>query len=201
MEIDAMGLFAGRRSIRRYRNEIVPHKVLIDLLTAAAWAPSAHNCQPWRFAVIDQPRSKERLVKEMGKKLRADLTADGLPEELIERDVKRSFRRLTAAPVLILVAMTVEGMHSYPDQLRQNNEWLMAVQSTAMAGQNLMLAAHASGLASCWMCAPLFCPEVVRKTLSLPADWQPQGLITLGYPDEERQKDRRPLAEQVRFVT
>ncbi len=201
MAIEAMKLFTGRRSIRRYSNEIVTRDLLMDLLAAATWAPSAHNCQPWRFAVIDQPRTKERLAKAMGKKLRADLTADGLPVEIIDADVDRSFRRITGAPVVILVAMTVEGMDSYPDQRRQQNEWLMAVQSTAMAGQNLMLAAHANGLATCWMCAPLFSPEVVRKTLNLPAHWQPQGLITLGYPDEQRQKERRPLAEMVRFVT
>ncbi|MFN2221897.1 MAG: nitroreductase family protein, partial [Candidatus Promineifilaceae bacterium] len=201
MDYEAMELFAGRRSIRQYRNEIVPHQLLLDLLKAATWAPSAHNRQPWRFAVIDQPRTKERLAKAMGKKLRADRTADGVPEEIIESDVDRSFQRITGAPVVILVALTVEGMDSYPDQRRQNNEWLMAVQSAAMAGQNLMLAAHANGLGSCWMCGPLFSPDVVRKTLNLPADWQPQGLIVLGYAAEEPQKGRRPLAEVVRFVT
>jgi len=200
MGFEAMDLFAKRRSIRRYRNEIVPHQLLLDLLKAATWAPSAHNCQPWRFAVIDQPRTKEKLARAMGKKLRADLTADGVPTEIIDADVERSFTRLTAAPVVIVVSLTVEGMDTYPDQRRQNNEWLMAVQSTAMAGQNLMLAARANGLGTCWMCAPLFSPEVVRKTLNLPAHWQPQGLITLGYPAEERQKERRPLVEVVRFV-
>ena len=195
-----MELFAKRRSIRRYRNEIVPHQQLLDVLKAASWAPSAHNCQPWRFAVIDQPRTKEKLARAMGKKLRIDLTADGVPVEIIDADVERSFTRLTAAPVVVVVSLTVEGMDTYPDQRRQNNEWLMAVQSTAMAGQNLMLAAHANGLGTCWMCAPLFSPEVVRKTLNLPAHWQPQGLITLGYPAEARQKERRPLAEVVRFV-
>jgi F420 biosynthesis protein FbiB-like protein len=199
-DLKQMTLFSGRRSIRRYRDEIVPREKLLSLLEAARWAPSAHNRQPWRFAVIDQPRLKERLAKAMGKKLRADLTADGLPGAAIEKDVRLSFARFTGAPTLVLVALTVADMDRYPDQRRQNNEWLMAVQSTAMAGQNLMLAAHALGLGACWMCGPLFSPEVVRKTLKLPADWQPQGLITLGYPAEERHKDRRPLTDVVRFV-
>ena len=51
----------------------------------------------------------------------------------------------------------------------------MAVQSTAMAVQNMLLLAHAEGLAACWMCAPLFCPDTVRAALDLPADWQPQA--------------------------
>jgi nitroreductase len=73
----------------------------------------------------------------------------------------------------------------------------MAVQSTALAGQNLLLAAHALGLASCWMCAPLFCPDVVAETLGLPEDWQPQALIAVGYAAEERQKTRQPLGTRV----
>ena len=71
----------------------------------------------------------------------------------------------------------------------------MAVQGTAMAGQNLLLAAHALGLGACWMCAPLFCPEVVAAELELPPDWQPQGLVTLGWPAQTRRRGRKPLAE------
>lgn len=75
----------------------------------------------------------------------------------------------------------------------------MAVQSVAMAGQNLLLAAHAHGLGACWMCAPLFCPDVVRSALSLPIDWEPQGLITLGNPAQSRSKTRRKL-DDVRML-
>jgi len=69
----------------------------------------------------------------------------------------------------------------------------MAVQSVALAAQNLLLMAHAEGLGACWVCAPLFCPDVVRDVLSLPADWEAQGLITMGYPAEQRTKTREPL--------
>ncbi len=61
---------------------------------------------------------------------------------------------------------------------------MMAVQSVALAAQNMLLMAHAEGLGACWMCAPLFCPDVVRAALALPADWEAQALLTLGYPAE-----------------
>ena len=73
----------------------------------------------------------------------------------------------------------------------------MAVQSVALACQNLLLAAHAHGLGACWMCAPLFVPELVRDTLDLPQTWEPQALITLGYPAEERESERVPLDSRV----
>lgn len=189
-----------RRSIRRYAPDPIPDELINELLTAAIWAPSAHNRQPWRFAVVRGAPAKARLAYTLGQKLRADLTTDGVPADLIEKDALRSYQRLTTAPLLILLCLSMADMDHYPDAARQQNEWLMAVQSTAMAGQNLLLAAHALGLGACWMCAPLFAPEAARQALNLPADWQPQALITLGYPAESRQKTRRPLQACTLFV-
>ena len=69
----------------------------------------------------------------------------------------------------------------------------MAVQSVALACQNLLLAAHDVGLGACWLCAPLFAPDLVRAALDLPAQWQPQAIITLGYPAESKEKERVPV--------
>lgn len=186
-----------RRSVRRYQPVPVPHDIIQSLLEAATWSPSAHNRQPWRFAVIETQPQKAALAEAMGARLRQDLLADGVPEAVIEADVSRSYTRIIAAPVLIVLCLTMVDMDTYPDERRSRNEYLMAVQSTAMAGQNLLLAAHDAGLGACWLCAPLFVPDVVRDVLCLPDDWQPQALITLGYPAETREKTRRPVEEMV----
>lgn len=196
---ELLELIRTRRSIRRYEARTVPPALVDQLLEAALWAPSAHNRQPWRFVVMEEATNKERLAAVMGAQLRRDLAADGLPPEAIERDAARSYARLTAAPLLVLVCLSLSDMDDYPDARRQAHETTMAVQSAAMAGQNLLLAAHALGLGACWVCAPLFCPEVVRETLALPVDWQPQGLITAGYPAETRQKTRASLETRVIF--
>jgi F420 biosynthesis protein FbiB-like protein len=198
--MDEFSWLLTRRSIRRYRPIPVPQEKIEGILTAATWAPSAHNRQPWRFAVMVEPVTKERLAWAMGQRLRADLAADLVPPNVIEKDAARSYERITGAPVLILLCLSMADMDSYPDQKRAEKEWLMAVQSTAMAGQNLLLAAHQSGLGACWICAPLFCPDVVKETLALPPDWEPQGLITMGYPAESKEKDRRSLVDCVKFL-
>lgn len=187
----------SRRSIRRYAPQAIPETTIERVLTAATWAPSAHNRQPWRFALVSGGQRKRDLANAMGRHLRHDLQADGLPEEAIEKDVQRSYERISRAPVLVLICLSMEDMDSYPDQKRQRNEWIMAAQSAAMAGQNLLLAAEAEGLGACWMCAPLFCADVVRKVLALPAGWQPQGLITLGHAAEKRGKTRLPLSSRL----
>lgn len=192
-------LIRSRRAIRRYRDEPVPQALLEELLATAVWSPSAHNRQPWRFAVLTETAAKEKLARAMGQRLRADRTADGDPPEAIEKDVARSFARITGAPVVIVVCLSLIDMDSYPDPRRSQAERLMAVQSVAMAAQNLWLAAHAAGLGACWLCAPLFVPNLVRQTLALPADWEPQGLMTLGWPAEEKSKTRQPWRSKVIF--
>lgn len=186
-----------RRSVRSYRPDPVPRELLEKVLAAAVWAPSAHNRQPWRFVVVRTPAAREALARAMGERLFCDLIADGVPADAAEDDVRRSYVRLVAAPVLVVVCLTLADMDVYPDARRRDAERTMAVQSVAMAGQNLMLAACAVGLGACWMCAPLFCPDTVRSVLALPPDWEPQGVIALGYPVDQRSKERYPLEKSV----
>lgn len=190
-------LVQGRRSIRRYQARPIDPQLLETLLEAAIWAPSAHNRQPWRFCVVTSDAAKQALSARMAEHWRADLGGDGADPAFIERRVAISHARMTGAAALVLAAVSMSDMDVYPDQRRSQAEWTMAVQSTALACQNLLLAAHQAGLGACWMCAPLFVPELVRNVLQLPLDWQPQALITLGYPAEEKTKERAPLASRV----
>lgn len=131
----------------------------------------------------------------MGRRLQADRTADGDGAASISADVQRSYERITMAPVVIALCLSMVDMDHYPDAARNQAEMEMAIQSTAIAGGYLLLAAEAEGLGSCWTCAPLFCPDVVRQALALPSDWIPQGLILLGYRAETRPpKPRKPLS-------
>jgi coenzyme F420-0:L-glutamate ligase/coenzyme F420-1:gamma-L-glutamate ligase len=190
----------ARRSIRRYLDKPVPRDLIEKILDAARWAPSAHNRQPWRFAVIEHAETKHALASAMGQRLRADLERDGVANESIAKDTTRSYQRITHAPVVIVVCVTMRDMDVYHDTRRKKAEYLMATQSVAMATQNLLLAAHALGLGACWMCAPLFVPETVRDVLQLEADWEPHALITLGYAAEEKTKERIALGLRARFL-
>ncbi len=186
----------ARRSLRRYRPAPVPAECVERILEAATWAPSAHNRQPWRFAVIEGAQAKQRLAGEMGALLRRDLQADGAPAELIEADASRSYQRITTAPLLILLCMSLRDMDVYADEARMSHERVMAQQSTAMAGQNMLLMAESLGLGACWMCAPLFCQDLVAAVMDLPEDWLPQGMITLGYPAQQRERGRESWEEK-----
>ncbi|MCW1969043.1 MAG: nitroreductase family protein [Anaerolineae bacterium] len=189
-----------RRMIRQYTTQAVSPEVIERILSAAITAPSPHNRQPWRFAVLRGP-ARQRLATAMGDKLWADRLRDGDAAEVIARDVARSSQRINSAPVAILACLSMSEMDIYPDARRAAAERWMAGQAVACAVQNLLITAAATGLGACWMCAPLFCPDLVVSTLGLPADWEPQALITLGYPaDTGRDRGRKPLSDVVVVV-
>ena len=181
----ALDVIRARRSIRRCTDQPVDRALIETVLEAATCAPSAHNRQPWRFAVVTSPEAKARLASALGERWRADRLADGDAPDVVEADIARSHAHITCAPVVILACLTMADMDGYSDTRRKSAERIMAIQSVAAAIQNLLLAAHAKGLGACWMCAPLFAPEAARVALDLPGDWEPQALVTLGYPAEE----------------
>jgi F420 biosynthesis protein FbiB-like protein len=190
----------SRRSVRRFRPEPVPTDQLRRILAAATWAPSAHNRQPWRFAVLTSPEAKACLAEALAEEFRRDLLADGLSEEEVDLQLSRSRLRITGAPVAILLCLDPASGDTYRDERRKQAEALMGVQSVALAGGQLLLAAHAEGLGGVWMCAPLFACEAAQSALKLPAAWQPQALLLLGYPAQiPAPRPRRPLDEIALF--
>jgi F420 biosynthesis protein FbiB-like protein len=191
----------ARRSMRRYTDQPVDRATIDAILDAAIHAPSAHNRQPWRFAVVTSPEAKERIASAMGARLRADRLADGDSPDVVEVDVSRSRARITAAPVVVLACLTMSDMDRYPDARRGDAERIMAIQCVAAAIQNFLLAAHALGLGAGWVCAPLFAPDEARAALDLPADWEPQALMTLGYPAETaKPRVIQPLTSRVVYL-
>ncbi len=190
---------ANRRSIRKYKRQPIAMEQLTRILEAGKWAPSAHNVQPWRFFVFQSVEEKKKLARAMGERYRQSLVADSEEPKLIEDLVEGSIERFSAAPVLILACLTMEGIDMYSDMKRREVEFSMAVQSVAAALQLILLASHAEGLAACWFCAPLFCPGTVRRVVGLSDELYPQALVTLGVDDETPEPPVRNAFDE--FVT
>ncbi len=198
LELQAFESFiAGRHSVRRFAVDPVPEALVRRLLAAAVRAPSAHNRQPWRFAVVRSGGERRRLGEAMAARFRADLLADGLSPQAVERQVGRSQERLQEAPLAVVLCLSLKAMDVYPDARRREAERMMAVQSAALAGGHLLLAAHAAGLGACWICGPLFAPEAARTALDLPESWEPQAVIVLGYPAGEARPTERREPDEV----
>jgi F420 biosynthesis protein FbiB-like protein len=190
-----------RRSIRRFKADPVSDSVLQGILATATFAPSAHNRQPWRFVVIKTQSVKENLAEAMAFDFERDLLRDGLAPERIQAQIKRSKDRILSAPVAVLLCLDMSEMDSYPDEKRRQAERTMAIQSVAAAGLQLLLAAHAEGLAGVWACWPLFAQEVICKTLGLSNAWEPQAMFFVGYPgDTPKNKEMKDFQSLVRYL-
>ncbi|MBE0671992.1 MAG: nitroreductase family protein, partial [Anaerolineales bacterium] len=134
-----------RRSIRRFKTDPVPDSVLREILQTAAYAPSAHNRQPWRFVVLTELSAKTNLSEAMAKEFQRDLEKDNLAADEIAKRVAKSRERMTGAPVVIILCVDMSEMDNYPDERRNKAEHIIAIQSAANAGMQLLLAAHAEG--------------------------------------------------------
>ena len=195
---DLMEIVRGRASVRYFDPRPVQRQLVDRLIEAAAWAPSPHGRQPWRFAILTQAEPRRRLIEAMGDAWEQQLALDGDPPEVIARRKEVSRRRIVEAPVLIMPCLYTGDLDRYPDPRRQQAEELMAVQSLGAAVQNMLLMAYSLGLDTGWMCAPLFCPDVVRHALGLPAGLAPHALIAVGYRGREpRRRPRMPLADLI----
>jgi coenzyme F420-0:L-glutamate ligase / coenzyme F420-1:gamma-L-glutamate ligase len=198
--MDALEAIRTRRSLRQLSERPVPRELLDRALGLACLAPAPHHTRPWRYVVVSPGEPRERLASLMGDAWRADLERDGHPQDLIAKLLAESRRRITTAPALVLSCLTHEGLRDWPDERRARNEWAMAQQSAGAGMQNLMLAAHALGLASYWISAPLFAPEAVREALSLPGDFVAQAFVVLGYPAHGVAPKPRPEPDLSRLI-
>lgn len=183
-ELSVPEFLTNRRSTRRFTDAPITTELLDALIASAACAPAPHHSRPWRFAGVISPIHKATLAAEMGARWRVDLEGDGVDRERINELLEASAVKITSAPALILGCLTWEGLDRYPDDLRREAEWAMALLSLGAAVENLMLAATEFGLGTCWVAAPIFCPTTAAEALELPDEWIPQALILVGQQDK-----------------
>lgn len=182
----------ARRSIRAFTDRSVPRARIDAWIAAACTAPAPHHSRPWRFVVVDSVGAKESLARGMGEAWRGDLAGDGVTAARIDELVEASRRKIVAAPALVLCCLTWDGLDRYPDVARQRAEFGMALLSLGAAVENLMLACAADGYASCWVAAPIFCPDAARDAVALPQDWRPHAMVLLGEADPDYVGRPRP---------
>ena len=197
--MDTMEALLTRRSIRKYRPEPVSIEDLKEILAAGATAPSAVNMQHWYFVAVQDPAALEEVKAIMGgvvEKFQPVL------EERFSRHpeqigiTNRFLSTLGGAPVCLLVFMLKPD---YPDRDG-------AMQSVSAAIENVLLAAWAKGIGSCWLCAPPRMGRPLGLRPCVPAPLRPRqgGVRGSGHPGLPRPAAQnaapagRPLSDRIR---
>ena len=172
-------ILRGRRSIRRYLPTPVEREKLLACLEAARLAPSAHNAQPWRFIVVDDPELKERL------------TAAAFS------GIYSGSKFAAQAPVILLLLVKTEIMaHGIGGRLQRVPFHFVDI---GIAGEHIVLQAEELGLATCWM--GWFNYRKARKVLGIPRKYKVIAMMPVGYAEKRprREPPRRALDEIVTY--
>lgn len=185
-----------RRAVRLYRPDPVSREQVQAVLDAANLAPSGLNRQPWEFIVVTRGK-----IREMGRSYRSTLDEylahwDKSPmREFISRDDFIRFAETYGeAPVVIVVLVKADPLPN----LRKAD-----LESASAAMENLLLAATALDLGTCWMTGPLRDDENFRRILAIPADREIIAITPLGYPEKVPPAPPRidpRLEQKVRWV-
>ena len=150
-----------RRSIRQFdASKDISNDDLQEIIKAAQYAPSAHNKQPWEFLVITD---KMKMA------------------ELRHVQPWTSFAK-DAAAVVVVCGNTDEAFSRHKD----DESWNYSDIDCALAVENLLLAAHAKGIGSCF-CGAAPMPKVIaglQEMFTLPDNIRPLSIVVLGYPKE-----------------
>lgn len=194
-----------RRCIRRYKPDPVPDEALETVLEAARWAPSGGRRETCRFIVVRNPDTRRKIAEiardsarsrygsltvEAVKKTLANLPAEYSSDAAARRMMEGTWYKLyELAPVLIIVCANTE----------RSGVWL---QDASAAAQNILLAAHSLGLATCWTIRAVVDKATKQRTyelLGIPEGWEIPMVIPLGYPAEKVVSSRLPLEELVYY--
>ncbi len=173
-----------RRTVRSFTDDPVDDGTLRRCIGVALTAPAPHHTKPVRFVLVREHR--QSLLQAMLAEWEADLSADGWPDERINRRTARG-QILHEATEIIIPFVTGDGRHDYPDERRKQAERTMFTVAGGAAVQALLVALAAEGLGSAWISSTIFAPVVVRSVLGLPDDWEPLGAIGVGHPIDANQ--------------
>lgn len=167
--MDLLEALAGRRAVREYTAQAVDEPAIRRLIGAAVQAPSAVNQQPWTFTVVRDQRVLDRISREAKAHMLADMPA-AHEARFRPRLSDPAFHIFYHAPLLILISAASEG------------RWV--VEDCALAAENLMLAAYAAGLGTCWIgfAQGYLNTAQGKDLLGLPAAWVPVAPIIVGHP-------------------
>ncbi|MCH6159230.1 nicotinate-nucleotide--dimethylbenzimidazole phosphoribosyltransferase [Streptomyces sp. M600PL45_2] len=172
-------LMRERRDIRNgFRPDPIPHEVLLRVLEAAHTAPSVGHSQPWDFVVIRSEETR-RAMHELAERQR-HAYAESLPKARAKQFKELKIEAILDTPVNIVVTAdpTRGGRHT----LGRHTQPQMAPYSSALAVENLWLAARAEGLGVGWV--SFFDEREMVRALELPEHLEVVAYLCVGYVDE-----------------
>lgn len=187
-----------RRSIRKYKEEPIPHVVIEQIIDAGRVAPSAKNRQPWKYLVYGG-REKEKLLDIMKKGIETEEISPRLPLSASGiSDAKNTLRIMENAPIVIMVFNT-NGKSPF-SQMNADERFteINDLLSIGASIENMLLKAEELNVGTLWIGNTCFAYQELMEYISL--DGELTGAIALGYKAEEPgMRPRKSLEDIVEY--
>jgi len=193
-EMPVFEVFRHRRSVRKYKPTPVPKTDIQKILDAARMAPTAGNQQPWRFLVVRNRTTLDRLKDAcITRSLEGYKQRENTTEEELQTQKERAteyFSNVLSAPVYIVVL--VDTQSKYPSYNRHDGP---------LAAGYLMLAARALGYGTVYFTDSIP-DEVTKEVLHIPDRYERVCMTPVGVPDEwPDTPDKKSLDDLVDYET
>lgn len=181
--MEAVNCIRERRSIRKFKQEAVPHDVIMDIVSDASYAPSWKNTQISRYVIVEDPQVKAKIAEEC------------------VLGFAYNTKTILNAPVLV-VQTFVRGRSGFEKDgsytTSKEDRW--ESYDAGISAQTFCLSAHEKGLGTVIM--GIFDEAKVAEAISLPDGQTVSALIPLGYPDGEAPAvpKRKEAEELITFI-
>ena len=174
--MDLMEGLLTRRSVRQYQDKPIDKETIKEIIKAAQYSPTAHNRQPWEFLVVDD---KEFLAELRHIQRWTSFAKNAACVVFVCGDIEKSFNRN-----------------------KEDEKWSFIDVDCAIATENLLLAAWAKGIGTCYCgAAPMQrVVDALSEKLNLPENIRPFAIVPMGYPLEDpKQPDNRYDPEKIHW--
>jgi len=180
-----------RKSIREYETKQIPKSKIIKIIEAATKAASGANTQPWKFYIIQTKKKRDKIVQILRDYYKINNKI--IEKSKVKNILGKFYQNLGDAPCFIFVYY--KKMKGYPNPV-------LSASATLAAG-NLMNAAAAEGLGTCWINSFAHKPERLNRLLNIPKDEEIVAPLIIGYPKKGYKpliREKRKLSEILKFV-
>ncbi|MBU1704917.1 MAG: nitroreductase family protein, partial [Nanoarchaeota archaeon] len=155
--MDTLEAIKKRRSIRKYKDQPVEWEKIVNVVDAARFAPTSGNIQNWKLVVVKETANKKLISHAC------------YDQKWIE----------SADTIIVVIGQPAVGARFYSGR----GEHLYTIQNATAVIENMLIAATDQGLGSCWIGA--FDDDLLRRSVMLPEEDLPIGVVTVGYSDED----------------
>ncbi|GEM_PF-1795205 len=183
----------SRKTIRAYKDRIVPKDAVRKIISAGCDAPSVHNLQPWYFFILSE-KSKKHIAGIMRKRSEKEFV-------FLSAILRANAAIIEKAPLAVIACniMPLSKRLKRLGKFYEKRSAIWEIQSIACCIENMMLTSASMGMASAFIGCALLCDKAIRDYLN--TEYEIMAVLTFGYPKDKGKRHKKiPLKKITEYI-